>query len=97
VLADLRDGALRKIATRRGLVVPSLLADVRVEDETADEPPDETVLAAAAEIAELAEEADGAGGETDAGAGPGNGARSGDGDGGGGDAAPDDDALEVRS
>ena len=32
VLADLRDGALRKIATRRGIVVPSLLADVRVEE-----------------------------------------------------------------
>jgi branched-chain amino acid transport system permease protein len=54
VLADLRDGALRKIATRRGIVVPSLLADVRVE-EVADEPPEETVLAEAAEIAELAE------------------------------------------
>jgi branched-chain amino acid transport system permease protein len=54
VLADLRDGALRKIATRRGLVVPSLLADVRVE-EVADEPPAETVLAAAGEIAVLAE------------------------------------------
>jgi ABC-type branched-subunit amino acid transport system permease subunit len=59
VLADLRDGALRKIATRRGIVVPSLLADVRVE-EVADQPPEETVLAEAAEIAELAE-ADGAG------------------------------------
>ncbi len=54
VLADLRDGALRKIATRRGMVVPSLLADVRVE-EVADAPPEETVLAEAAEIAELAE------------------------------------------
>lgn len=54
VLADLRDGALRKIATRRGLVVPSLLADVRVE-ETADEPPDEDVLVAAGELAEQAE------------------------------------------
>jgi branched-chain amino acid transport system permease protein len=54
VLADLRDGALRKIATRRGIVVPSLLADVRVE-EVADQPPEETVLAEAAEIAELAE------------------------------------------
>ena len=51
VLADLRDGALRKVATRRGIVVPSLLADVRVE-EVADQPPEETVLAEAAEIAE---------------------------------------------
>jgi branched-chain amino acid transport system permease protein len=55
VLADVRDGALRKIATRRGLVVPSLLADVRVEDQAVDEPPPETVLAAAGEIAEQAE------------------------------------------
>ena len=54
VLADLRDGVLRKVATRRGIVVPSLLADVRVE-EVADAPPEETVLAEAAEIAELAE------------------------------------------
>ncbi len=38
VLADVRDGALRRIAQRRGLVVPSLLADVRVE-EAADAPP----------------------------------------------------------
>ncbi len=50
VLADLRDGALRKIAARRGLVVPSLLADVRVDE--ADEPPSEAVLAAAAERVE---------------------------------------------
>ena len=57
VLADLRDGALRKIATRRGMVVPSLLADVRVE-EVADAPPEETVLAAAGEIAVLAEAED---------------------------------------
>jgi branched-chain amino acid transport system permease protein len=62
VLADLRDGTLRKIAARRGLVVPSLLADVRVE-EVADEPPPETVLAAAGEIAAQAEtEPDGADG-----------------------------------
>jgi branched-chain amino acid transport system permease protein len=61
VLADLRDGALRKIATRRGIVVPSLLADVRVE-EVADQPPEETVLAEAAEIAELAEADDADGG-----------------------------------
>ena len=57
VLADLRDGALRRIATRHGLVVPSLLADVRVE-EPADEPPEETVLAAAGELAQLAESDD---------------------------------------
>ena len=30
LLADLRDGALRRVARRRGIVVPSLLADVRV-------------------------------------------------------------------
>jgi branched-chain amino acid transport system permease protein len=54
LLADVRDGLLRRIAMRRGLVVPSLLADVRVEEE-ADEPPAETVLAAAGELAELAE------------------------------------------
>lgn len=35
VLADLRDGGLRWVARRRGLVVPSLLADVRVEDADA--------------------------------------------------------------
>jgi hypothetical protein len=57
VLADLRDGALRRIASRRGLVVPSLLADVRVED-SADAPPDETVLQEAAELAVEVEEAE---------------------------------------
>jgi branched-chain amino acid transport system permease protein len=31
MLADVRDGGLRWVARRRGLVVPSLLADVRVE------------------------------------------------------------------
>jgi branched-chain amino acid transport system permease protein len=31
MLADLRDGGLRWVARRRGLIVPSLLADVRVE------------------------------------------------------------------
>jgi branched-chain amino acid transport system permease protein len=31
VLADLRDGGLRWVARRRNLIVPSLLADVRVE------------------------------------------------------------------
>ncbi len=54
VLADLRDGALRKIAVRRKIVVPSLLADVRVEDAV-DEPPPEDVLAEAGERAEQAE------------------------------------------
>jgi len=48
VLADVRDGALRRVARRRGLVVPSLLADVRVEEA---EPPAEEVLAAAGEKA----------------------------------------------
>lgn len=33
ILADLRDAALRWVARRRRLVVPSLVADVRVEDE----------------------------------------------------------------
>jgi branched-chain amino acid transport system permease protein len=59
VLADVRDGALRRIALRRGLVVPSLLADVRVE-ELAEAPPEEDVLAAAGELAEEAEEAEAA-------------------------------------
>lgn len=52
VIADLRDGALRKVAARRGIVVPSLLADVRTEVDAVDAPPDEVVLAAAAETAE---------------------------------------------
>jgi branched-chain amino acid transport system permease protein len=56
VMADVRDGALRRLAKRRGLVVPSLLADVRVE-EPAEAPPEEEVLAAAGELAEEAEEA----------------------------------------
>ena len=56
VLADVRDGGLRRIAARRGLVVPSLLADVRVDDTAAaDEPPPEDVLLAAGELAEHAE------------------------------------------
>lgn len=98
VLADLRDGALRKIAMRRNLVVPSLLADVRVEDEVVDEPPPETVLAAAGEIAEQAEAQDG----TDDAEVPSNGA-AGSAAGvaspvnGDGDATPDDDTVEVRS
>ena len=87
VLADLRDGALRKIATRRGLVVPSLLADVRVE-EVVDEPPPEPVLAAAAENVEHAE-------TEPNGATPGDGHTTG-GRTGHGDAAADD-TMEVRS
>jgi branched-chain amino acid transport system permease protein len=60
VLADVRDGGLRRIAARRGLVVPSLLADVRVDDAAAaDEPPPEDVLLAAGELAEQAEGGDG--------------------------------------
>src|ERR687897_295107 len=48
------------LATRRGLVVPSLLADVRVDDAAAaDEPPPEDVLLAAGELAEQAEGGDG--------------------------------------
>jgi branched-chain amino acid transport system permease protein len=70
VLADLRDGALRRIATRRGLVVPSLLADVRV-DEPVDEPPEETVLAEAGELAERAEAGTDAGTDEPADAGTG--------------------------
>jgi hypothetical protein len=58
VLADVRDGALRRVAKRRGLIVPSLLADVRIED--LEEAPPEPVLARAGEIAELADEAGGA-------------------------------------
>jgi branched-chain amino acid transport system permease protein len=88
VLADLRDGALRKIATRRGMVVPSLLADVRVE-EVVDEPPPEPVLAAAAENVEHAEAngADPGDDQTVDG-------HNGDGD---GDIPADDDTVEVRS
>ncbi|HZA84865.1 MAG TPA: hypothetical protein VFC13_25870, partial [Actinomycetes bacterium] len=53
LLADIRDSALRWVARRRQLVVPSLLADVRVEDE----PPPEEVLVAAGERAEAEEQA----------------------------------------
>jgi hypothetical protein len=65
VLADIRDAALRRVAKRRRLVVPSLLADVRVDDAqaplaTADEPPVEEVLLAAGEKAERAEQAEAA-------------------------------------
>ncbi|MBN2624152.1 MAG: ABC transporter permease [Acidimicrobiales bacterium] len=89
VLADLRDGALRKIAARRGLVVPSLLADVRVDDDVPDEPPPETVLAAAGDIAERAEAGEDATPTGRAEVRPAA---------GGGDADPGaDDAVEVRS
>jgi len=91
VLADLRDSALRRIAARRGLVVPSLLADVRVEDQVVDEPPPETVLAAAGEMAEQAEA------EADAGADAGATGEAAGGATGDGDAAPDGDTVEVRS
>jgi branched-chain amino acid transport system permease protein len=36
VLSELRDAALRRLARRRDLVVPSLVADVRVRDEAED-------------------------------------------------------------
>jgi branched-chain amino acid transport system permease protein len=49
LMADLRDGALRRIARRRGLVVPSLLADVRVADAEEDRSLEHAVAAAKAE------------------------------------------------
>jgi branched-chain amino acid transport system permease protein len=64
VLMDLRDGALRRVARRRGLVVPSLVADVRVEVTAAEE----EALTHAAESVEEAEEAaveDAAAGDAD--------------------------------
>jgi branched-chain amino acid transport system permease protein len=39
VLAELRDMALRRVALRRGLVVPSLVADVRVPDASEHDHP----------------------------------------------------------
>jgi branched-chain amino acid transport system permease protein len=48
VLYQVRDAALRFVAKRRGLIVPSLLADVRTETEAKD---DVDVFAAAAEKA----------------------------------------------
>jgi hypothetical protein len=65
VLADVRDAALRRVAKRRHLVVPSLVADVRVDEAeaplaTVDEPPVEEVLLAAGERAEQAEQAEAA-------------------------------------
>jgi branched-chain amino acid transport system permease protein len=89
MLADVRDTALRKIAARRGLVVPSLLADVRIEQAAVDEPPPETVLVAAGEIAEQAASgaAAGATGEDDDGSERGV----------AGNGADATDAIEVRS
>jgi branched-chain amino acid transport system permease protein len=45
VLYAIRDGLLRRVARRRGLVVPSLLADVRVEQEEPSEVDISAVLA----------------------------------------------------
>ncbi|HEX6425380.1 MAG TPA: ABC transporter permease [Acidimicrobiales bacterium] len=85
VLADLRDGALRKIAARRDLVVPSLLADVRVEDE----PPPEDVLAEAGARAEGDRRADGSS--------PRGGAAGTTSNGAGTAGTGDDETVEVRS
>jgi hypothetical protein len=46
-----RDAALRRVATRRGLVVPSLLADVRIEELDEDHSLEHAVAAAKAEAA----------------------------------------------
>jgi len=43
LLFNLRDRMLRRVADRRGILVPSLVADKRVE-ETDDEPADEVDL-----------------------------------------------------
>ncbi|MEY2419785.1 MAG: branched-chain amino acid transport system permease protein livM, partial [Actinomycetota bacterium] len=48
IFYGIRDSALRWVAERQGIVVPSLLADVRTDDETADR----DVLSAAAHSAE---------------------------------------------
>jgi branched-chain amino acid transport system permease protein len=57
LLADLRDGALRRVARRRGLVVPSLLADVRVPEADEDRSLEHAVAAAKAEEDVLAKAA----------------------------------------
>ena len=44
-----RDAFLRRLADKHGLLVPSLVADRRVEDVTADHPQDETDLLSGAE------------------------------------------------
>jgi branched-chain amino acid transport system permease protein len=49
LLADMRDGALRRVAKRRGIVVPSLLADVRVEADGSERSLADAVAAAQAE------------------------------------------------
>jgi hypothetical protein len=54
MLADVRDGALRWVARRRGLVVPSLVADVRVEVSAEDE----VAVSHAADAVAEADEAD---------------------------------------
>jgi len=43
IIADVRDGALRWVARRRKLVVPSLVADVRVEDDLLSMVPQDTI------------------------------------------------------
>jgi branched-chain amino acid transport system permease protein len=48
VAVSLRDLLLRMVAKRRGIVVPSLVADKRVEDPEEDKPEDETALLAGA-------------------------------------------------
>ena len=55
ILYDIRDFLLREVAKRRGIVVPSLLADVRVEEEPNAVAAVEA--AAAAEIERAVEEA----------------------------------------
>jgi len=55
LMYGIRDNYLRRVARRRGLVVPSLLADVRVDGE-AGRPPDEQVLSDAAESAAVDDE-----------------------------------------
>jgi branched-chain amino acid transport system permease protein len=47
-LVSVRDAALRRVAERRGIVVPSLVADVRTEDTDDDRPEDEVNLLATA-------------------------------------------------
>jgi branched-chain amino acid transport system permease protein len=47
-LVTVRDGVLRRVAARRGIVVPSLVADVRTEAADDDRPEDEVNLLATA-------------------------------------------------
>jgi branched-chain amino acid transport system permease protein len=96
LLADLRDAGLRRLATRRGIVVPSLLADVRVDAAAEDRSLEHAVAAAKAEKARPATVASftgsgGTGGADDAAAG---GSDGGDGSVvGNGGAAPADAAT----